>query len=97
MKEFIRTEDYLAKVFMDAFDGFVIQDALIDIRWSHLHNKYKAYCLKTNTYLQFPTALRKPGAQYIADIVKSKKDTGTIFYRAYRNSIRDSKTGVVVG
>lgn len=94
---FERTDAYMAKIFLDALDRHVIEDARIEIVWSPQHHKLKAYCPKTDTWLQFPTKLRKEGRKFIADVVKAKKDTGNIFYRAYKGSIRDAQTGELVG
>ena len=95
MKEFERSEEYQAKIFLDAFDANVVLDAKVDI--VRQGSKLKAYCPYTRTYLQFPRALRKPGAKFIADVIQAKKTSGTIFYRAYKGSIRNAVTGEILG
>ena len=96
MKEFVRSENYMTKIFLESFDRDVRMDKSIDIIWSSQHNKLKAYCPDTGTYLQFPTRLRFRGAKYIADIIKATKEGGTPFFRAFRGSIRNAETGEVV-
>ena len=93
MKKFERSDEYLTKLFLSSLDNHVIQDARVEIIYSTQHHKLKAYCPASDTYLQFPTRLRRAGRRFIADVVKAKKDTGTIFYRAYPGSIRDAVTG----
>jgi hypothetical protein len=80
---------------VESFDNDVKLDAVISFHY--VGSKLKAYSEATGTYLQFPRDLRSPRVKYIADIVKSKKTSGAIFYRAYPNSIRNSITGEVVG
>jgi len=96
MKEFVRSDDYQTKIFMDAFDNHVVLDAKVEI--THINGKLKAYCPSTGTFLQFPSKLRHyNGEKYIADVIKSRNNSGSIFYRAYRKSIRQPQTGEVVG
>jgi len=52
MKEFVRSDDYQTKIFMDAFDNHVVLDAKVEI--THINGKLKAYCPSTGTFLQFP-------------------------------------------
>jgi hypothetical protein len=85
----------MGKITMDALDRHVLLGSHIVIQWNG--SKYKAYCKETGTYVQFPTAIRKQGKTFTADVVKAKKESGTIFYRAYRGSIVDDETGKVVG
>lgn len=84
---FERTEEYMGRICMDALDRDVKTDATIRI----LHNgvKLKAFCVETGTNVQFPTKIRQRGKVFIADVIKAKKDSGTVFYRAYRGSIRE--------
>jgi len=96
MKEFERSEEYQTKIFLESFDNHVVLDAKIEITYQG--NKLKAYCPATKTYLQFPRALRTfCGKKYIADVIKSRNNSGTVFYRAYRKSVRNPETGEVVG
>lgn len=113
IKAFERSEKYNTKIFLDAIDQDVILDAIVVCqlpsnhanrflhcpkRTGHSNLKLKAYCPATKTYLQFPNRLRtRHGQTYMADVVKSRRKTGKVFYRAYRGSIRDSQTGEVVG
>ena len=87
MKEFVRSDEYMGRIFMDAMDRHVVMDARVTFVMKG--PKLKAYCEKTDTYLQFPRHLRKRGTTLIADIIKSKKADGAVFYRAYPHSIRD--------
>ena len=95
MKTFERTDDYNTKIFLDALDGDVRLDA--EVTFYGQGRKLKAYCAETRTNLQFPTKLRSRYKTYIADVVKCERKDGAVFYRAYKGSIRDSKTGEVVG
>ena len=99
MKEFERSEEYMTKIFLDALDRDVMLDAQVVIRHERGWNsKLKAWCPSTKTNLQFPTKLREhDGQRYIADVIKSARKGGKPFFRAYRGSIRDAKTGEVVG
>jgi len=99
MKEFTRSDEYQTKIFMDAFEQHVVLDAKIVLRRdSNNWRKLKAWCPVTGTNLQFPSKLREyEGQRFIADVIKSRKKGGKVFYRAYRKSIRDPKTGEVVG
>ena len=55
--KFVRTPEYEQKLFEQALfdDKKVIKDATIKIVCV---GKLKAYCVETDTYLQFPTDLR---------------------------------------
>jgi len=84
----------MTKIFLDALDQDVKLDAKVIIEPGP-GRKLKAYCPTTDTYLQFPTKLRYRNAKYIADVVKSARKGGAVFYRAYRGSIRDIEGNVV--
>lgn len=88
-----RSDDYMAKIMMDALDRSVILDAQINI--THNGPKLKAYCVNTKTYVQFPRDLRREGATFYADVVKMSNG-GKIFFRAYKGSIRRSKAGEII-
>jgi len=91
MKEFTRTDAYMTKIFLDAFEKHVVQDAVAEVVSGSQH--LKVWCEKTNSYLQFPSALRTfRGRRFICDVVKASNG-GSVFYRAYRGSIRDGATG----
>lgn len=90
---FERTDEYIQKITLDALDREVLLDAEITIIRGP--GKLKALCKDTNTYVQFPTGLRKEGKRFVADVVKASNG-GRIFYRAYKNSIRESKDGKVI-
>ena len=94
MKLFERSDEYQTKVFVDALDNDVRFDAQL-VCVAH-GRKLKVYCEDTGTYVQFPTSIRRIGRRFIADVVKSRRTNGNIFYRAYRSSIRDAETGEVV-
>lgn len=76
---------------MDALDRDVRTDSVIEI--VNRGNKLKAYCRETDTYLQFPRAIRVLGKKFIADIIKAQSE-GKTFYRAYRGSVREYDNGV---
>jgi len=95
MTEFIRTDEYTQKLFEQALfdDKKIITDASIVIQYETRYgNKLKAYCTNTDTYLQFPRALREhPGQTYVADVVEVIRTDGvTKYYRAMKESIRPS-------
>ena len=91
MKEFIRTDEYMTKIFLDAFEKDVRQDVEAHVVSGSQH--YKVWCNATDSYLQFPSALRTYlGRKFKCDVVKACNG-GRVFYRAYRGSIRDSSTG----
>lgn len=87
---FERTDEYIEKITLDALDREVILDAQIEIVRGT--GKLKAYCKDTKTYVQFPTGLRRIGRRFVADVVKSSNG-GSIFYRAYKGSIRERVNG----
>jgi hypothetical protein len=91
---FDRTEDYMCKITMDALDRHVILDA--NVRIVEQGSKLKAYCKQSDSYLQFPKAIREYGRTFVADVVKSRQKTGRVFYRAYPGSIRDEKNGTPI-
>ena len=88
---FQRTDDYMTKITLLALDKHVMLDANIEIRY--LGSKLKAYCKETDTYVQFPREIRKPGKKFIADVVKAQRGEDQIFYRAATGSIRDAAKG----
>ena len=88
---FERTEDYMARITMDALDREVYIS--VKIQFMRVGQKIKAYCPETKTYLQFPRNLRQEGRTMYADVVKAKQCTGKIFFRAYPGSIRHTKDG----
>ena len=91
---FVRSDDYVTKITMEALDREVLLDATITFEW--LGTKIKARCQETGTYVQFPRALRKPGKRFVADVIKSGGNGRAVFYHAYKGSIRDPKTDRVV-
>jgi len=93
MKEFIRSDEYMGKIFIDALDNDAKLD--VDVRFERANGKIKAYCPQTRTYLQFPTALRRLYISYKADVIKATNKNCRTFYRVYKGSIRDSEGNVV--
>ncbi len=91
---FQRSDEYMGKIVMDALDKEVILDAKIEI--ARLSGKLKAYCVDTKTFVQFPRDLREPHETFVADVIKQGGDGRTVYYRAYKGSIRKTKTGPVV-
>ena len=87
-----RSDDYMATIMMDAFERHVVIDANVEIQRDHT-GKLKAYCPDTKTYLQFPKAIRKIGKRFKADVIKAKNESGRIFYRYYKGSIREIVSG----
>ena len=86
-QEWERNEAYNCKMFLDALDRKnVIVDA--KITFYRQGRKLKAYCSQVDANLQWPSALRRIGKTYTADIIKAEGSRGT-FYRYYRGSIRD--------
>ena len=83
---FQRSDDYMAKITMDALDREVILDAVITFQY--LGSKLKAFCEDTGTYVQFPRALRNPRNLFIADVIKAGGKGKRVFYHAYKGSIR---------
>lgn len=83
---FKRSDEYLANITIDALDRDVHIDSIIEIK--SINGKLKAYCKETNTFLQFPRAIRKLGKKFIADIIKASTE-GKVFYRTYHGSIRE--------
>lgn len=88
---FMRSEEYMGKLVMEALDKDVRLDAQIDIQY--LGSKLKAYCRDTNTYLQFPRDLRRAGKRFVADVIKVGDGSRTVFFRAVKGSIRETKNG----
>lgn len=102
---FKRTEEYEAKLFEQALfdEKRVIKDAVIEIESDpNNYNKLKAYCRDSDTYLQFPRALRAKRTDYgkifIADVVEVIREDGVKkYYRAMKGSIRRKGSDEVVG
>ena len=95
--KFKRTQEYENKLFMQALDEKnVIKDAEIRIvDWGSNHPK--AYCEKTDTFLQFPRDLRDVGDVYIADVIEvQNKSVTTKYYRVMKGSIRRKGSDEVV-
>ena len=65
--KFNRDAEYTTKLVEKGLYKQVITDAKIEITSYQIKGKYKAYCKKTDTYIQFPRHLRVPGAIYVAD------------------------------
>jgi len=86
-KQFERSEDYMAKLTMEALDNHVILDANIEIVKGP--GKLKAYCKDTKTYVQFPTMLRRLGRRFAADVIKAERNGQRTFYRVIKESIRE--------
>jgi hypothetical protein len=82
-----RSEEYLNKIMLDAFERHVIIDANIMITCEG--RKLKAYCPESGTFLQFPRDIRKISRKFKADVIKAKNESGRIYYRAYKGSIRE--------
>ena len=96
--KFERTEEYEAKLFSQALfdDKKVIKDATVRIVWG-TGNKLKAYCVETDTYIQFPRDLRKNEAKFTADVVEVQNESvSTKYYRVMKGSIRKFGTDEVV-
>ena len=72
--KFERTDEYEAKLFEQALfdEKREIRDAKIRIvNWEG--SKLKAWCKNTDTYLQFPRALRERNKRFVADVVEVKR------------------------
>lgn len=93
MKKFERSEDLLGKMFIDALDREVHLDEKLQCIYDG--RKLRVYSSKLSSYIQFPTALRRAGAVFIADVIKVGGGSRAPFYRAYRGSIRNSKNEVI--
>lgn len=96
--KFERTTEYEQKLFLEALcdDKNVFKDVEVVIRYDYHKNKLRAWCDKVQSYLQFPTKLRKEGYSYVADIVQVKGDKSrTDFYRAAKGGIRNRANDVV--
>jgi len=92
--QFERTEAYTQKLFEQAFfdEKKVITNANIRIV------RGKAYCIDTDTYLQFPRSLREENTKYVADVIEViRKDNCTKYYRAMKGSIRKENSNEVIG
>jgi hypothetical protein len=87
---FERSEAYMANITMDALDRDVHINVEVEI--VRRGGKLKAWCPETNTYLQFPRAIRVEGKKFLADVIKSSTN-GTPFYRAYKGSVREVING----
>ena len=84
----------MARIVLEALDKEVYLDA--DVIMERKGPKIKAYCPQTQTYLQFPRAIRKKYKRLVADIVKSSNASGTPFFRAFKGSIRENKDSEVL-
>jgi hypothetical protein len=89
---FERSEEYQTQIFLDALDRHVILDAKL-VCVNEGKGYPKVWCEATGTHVQFPRALRRYGRRFVADVIKAKRSTGAIFYRAYGGSIRDAESG----
>ena len=92
---FVRSDEYISKIFMDALQRQVHQDATIRIQ--PLGKKLKAYCVDTDTYVQFPRDIREQYVEFKADVILASNKSGTEFYRAYKGSIRPVVGGRELG
>lgn len=94
---FVRTQRQKAQLMSEALGGKdVIKDATIDIVYSYEHNKLKAKCNQTGTYLQFPNNLRIRGARYTADVIEVKNEkVDQKYYRVLKNTIRNTQGNIV--
>ena len=100
--KFERTPEYETKLFEQALfdDKKVIKDATIEIEHDDKNwNKLKAYCVESETFLQFPRALRIDNHQrFTADVVEVIRTDGvTKYFRAMKGSIRVKGSDEVVG
>lgn len=91
---FIRSEEYMNKIFCDALEkhGKVIQDA--DILITYVGKKAKAYCENTETYVQFPRDIRNKYRRFKADIIFADVKDYKPYVRAYKGSIRPIVNGI---
>ena len=101
MAKFERTDEYQSKLFEQALfdEKNVHQDVMVIIQpEGYSGTKLKAYCPKTDTYLQFPRKLRQyDGQQYICDVVEVIRDDGVKkYYRAMKGSIRNTNSDEVL-
>lgn len=94
MKNFERSDDLLGKMTLDALDREVHLN--IALRCVGIGSKLRVYSSELNSYIQFPTALRRWGATYVADVIKCGGNGRGVFYRAYKGSIR-GMDGEVIG
>ena len=92
---FVRSDEYISKIFMDALQKQVHQDATIKIQQHG--RKLKAYCVDTDTFVQFPRDIREQYMEFKADVILASNKSGTEFYRAYKNSIRPVVGGRELG
>jgi hypothetical protein len=103
--QFERTAQYIQKLFEQAMfdDKKVIQDASVVIVYENGHSgKLKAYCEQTDTWLQFPTSLRRTysdaGKKYICDVIEVINPSVTQkYFRVMKGSIRLFGSDEVVG
>ncbi len=87
--KFERDLNYQKKLFLQGIDGKqVIIDAKIEIVRDFQKHKYRAWCPKVGTYIQFPNSLREHGKNYIADIIEVPGKNKRTFYRVVKGSIR---------
>ena len=95
--KFERTDEYETKLFEQALfdEKRVIKDA--NVRIVFKGGKLKAFCLDTETFLQFPRALREPGASFVADVVEVMRESGIQkYYRTMKGSIRNTNSDEVL-
>ena len=92
---FVRSDEYISKIFLDALQKQVHQDATIKI--VSMGKKLKAYCEDTKTYVQFPRDIREQYVEFKPDVILASNKSGTEFYRAYKNSIRPVVGGRELG
>lgn len=90
--QFERTDEMLENMTMDSFGSEVVLD--LEVKIQYKGNKLKAYAPKLNCYLQFPRKLRVYSALFICDATEATNN-GRVFYRAYKNTIRDANNEVV--
>ena len=99
--KFIRSPEYEQKLFECALfnEQNVHTDVEVIIQYEKGYGgKLKAYCPKSDTYLQFPRKLRQyDGQRYIADVVEVINDSvDTKYYRVMKNSVRNTNSDEVL-
>jgi hypothetical protein len=95
MKKFERSEHTIRKqILIDAIESEVIRDATLYCYYDghvyyqpEYHEEYR---------VQFPNHLREKGKKYIADIYKRTTKSGTVFWSAYKGTIRETN-GKIIG
>ena len=94
--KFVRDASYTTKLVEKGLYKQVIADAKIEITAYKVGGKYKAFCPKTDTYIQFPRHLRVPGAVYVADLYEQARPGVEKYYTAVKGSIRRENSQTVV-